>query len=143
MTFSLNCSGDIVIDLQQGGDDSQHQAPNGLELSCLAARAPHHPFSRNSAGKSPPNFPHASRVSCSELLGSPEVPGERVPSGAGLEAEGAGSGHDFLVGDMKLIDVIGSLAPSKGRGACSSPFLIGVGTREPVPSGVDVDKGGG
>ena len=33
-----------------------------------AARAAAHSFSRNSAGKPPPNFPHASRVSCSELL---------------------------------------------------------------------------
>jgi hypothetical protein len=42
---------------------------NGLELSCPAARAMAHPFSRNLAGKTRPNFPHASRVSCSELLG--------------------------------------------------------------------------
>ena len=43
--------------------------PNGLELSCPAAQASAHPFSRNLAGKSRSNFPHASRVSCSELLG--------------------------------------------------------------------------
>jgi hypothetical protein len=43
--------------------------PNGLELSCPAARATVHPFSRNSAGKSRSNLPHASRVSCSELFG--------------------------------------------------------------------------
>jgi hypothetical protein len=45
--------------------------PNGLELSCPAARASPHPFSRILAGQSPPNFPHASRVSCSELFGGP------------------------------------------------------------------------
>ena len=44
-------------------------AHNGLELSCPAARATVAPFSRNWAGKSRSNFPHASRVSCSELLG--------------------------------------------------------------------------
>jgi hypothetical protein len=43
--------------------------PNDLELSCPAARASAHPLSRNLAGKSRSNFPHASRVSCSELLG--------------------------------------------------------------------------
>jgi hypothetical protein len=43
-------------------------AHNGLELSRPAAQATHHPFSRNLAGKSRSNFPHASRVSCSELL---------------------------------------------------------------------------
>jgi hypothetical protein len=43
--------------------------PNGLELSCPAARATVDPFSRNLAGKTRSNFPHASRVSCSELLG--------------------------------------------------------------------------
>jgi len=42
--------------------------PNGLELSCPAARATVHQFSRILAGKAPANFPHASRVSCSELL---------------------------------------------------------------------------
>jgi len=47
--------------------------PNGLELSCPAARAMLHPFSRILAGKSRSNFPHASRVSCSELLGGPEI----------------------------------------------------------------------
>ena len=41
---------------------------NGLELSCPAARARAHSFSRILAGKSLSNFPHASRVSCSELL---------------------------------------------------------------------------
>jgi hypothetical protein len=44
-------------------------AHNGLELSCPAARATVDPFSRNLAGKTRSNFPHASRVSCSELLG--------------------------------------------------------------------------
>jgi len=44
-------------------------AHNGLELSCPAAQATSSPFSRNSAGKSRSNFPHASRVSCSELFG--------------------------------------------------------------------------
>jgi hypothetical protein len=43
--------------------------PNGSELSCPAAQATAHSFSRNLAGKSRSNFPHASRVSCSELLG--------------------------------------------------------------------------
>ena len=43
-------------------------AHNGLELSCSAARAAAHSFSRNLAGKAGSNFPHASRVSCSELL---------------------------------------------------------------------------
>jgi len=46
-----------------------NRLPNGLELSCPAARASAHSFSRNLAGKSRSNFPHASRVSCSELLG--------------------------------------------------------------------------
>jgi hypothetical protein len=45
--------------------------PNGLELSCPAARATVDSFSRIPAGKSHSTFPHASRVSCSELLGSP------------------------------------------------------------------------
>ena len=44
-------------------------AHNGLELSCPAARATAHPFSRNLASEARSNFPHASRVSCSELLG--------------------------------------------------------------------------
>jgi len=44
-------------------------AHNGLELSCPAARATVGAFSRNLAGKSRSNFPHASRVSCSELFG--------------------------------------------------------------------------
>jgi hypothetical protein len=43
--------------------------PNGLELSCPAPQATLHPFSRILAGKSRSNFPLASRVSCSELLG--------------------------------------------------------------------------
>jgi len=43
-------------------------AHNGLELSCPAARATVDSFSRIPAGKSRSNFPHASRVSCSELL---------------------------------------------------------------------------
>jgi hypothetical protein len=43
--------------------------PNGLELSCPAARATAHPFSRHLPGKEPTNLPHASRVSCSALLG--------------------------------------------------------------------------
>jgi len=43
-------------------------AHNGLELSCPAARATGHSFSRILAGKTRSNFPHASRVSCSELL---------------------------------------------------------------------------
>jgi hypothetical protein len=44
--------------------------PNGLELSCPAAWATAHPFSRIPAGESRSNFPLASRVSCSELLGA-------------------------------------------------------------------------
>jgi len=43
--------------------------PNGLELSCPAARATADSFSRILAGKALPKFPPASRVSCSELLG--------------------------------------------------------------------------
>jgi hypothetical protein len=43
--------------------------PNGLELSCPAAQATAHSFSRILAGDVGSNFPHASRVSCSELLG--------------------------------------------------------------------------
>ena len=43
--------------------------PNGLELSCRAARAKPPPLYGNSGGKTSLNFPHASRVSCSELLG--------------------------------------------------------------------------
>jgi hypothetical protein len=43
--------------------------PNGLELSCPAARATAHSFSRILAAKSRSNFPLASRVSCSELFG--------------------------------------------------------------------------
>jgi hypothetical protein len=46
-------------------------AANGLELSCPAARASVASFSRILAGKSRSNFPHASRVSCSELFGEP------------------------------------------------------------------------
>jgi hypothetical protein len=42
--------------------------PNGLELSCPAAQATVVSFSRILAGKARPNLPHASRVSCSELL---------------------------------------------------------------------------
>jgi len=49
-------------------------AHNGLELSCPAAQATLHPFSRISAGKSRANFPHASRVSCSELLCGAPIP---------------------------------------------------------------------
>jgi hypothetical protein len=44
-------------------------AANGLELSCPAAQASPDPFSRILAGHSPSSFPHASRVSCSELFG--------------------------------------------------------------------------
>jgi hypothetical protein len=47
--------------------------PNGLELSCPAAQATAPPFSRIPAGKSRSNFPHAGRVSCSELLGSARI----------------------------------------------------------------------
>jgi ribosome modulation factor len=42
---------------------------NGLELSCPAAQAAVRSFSRILAGKTRSNFPHASRVSCSEWLG--------------------------------------------------------------------------
>jgi hypothetical protein len=52
--------------------------PNGLELSCPAAQAPLDPFSRILAGKSRSNLPLASRVSCSELLGSGLVRGEEL-----------------------------------------------------------------
>jgi hypothetical protein len=47
------------------------QHPELARGSCPAARATVHSFSRIAASKSRPNFPHASRVSCSELLGSP------------------------------------------------------------------------
>jgi hypothetical protein len=43
--------------------------PNGFELSRPAAQATVDSFSRILAGKSRSNFPRASRVSCSELLG--------------------------------------------------------------------------
>jgi hypothetical protein len=43
-------------------------AHNGLELSCPAAQALPHPLYGNLAGKASSNFPHASRVSCSELI---------------------------------------------------------------------------
>jgi hypothetical protein len=63
------------------------EPPNGLELreaalcaSCPAARATAHTFSRILAGKRRSNFPHASRVSCSEsLCGKPEI-ANRVPT---------------------------------------------------------------
>ena len=48
-------------------------AHNGLELSCPAARATPAPFSRILAGESRSSFPHASRVSCSELLCVPQI----------------------------------------------------------------------
>ena len=44
-------------------------AHNGLELSCPAAQASVHSFSRILAGKARSSFPPASRVSCSELFG--------------------------------------------------------------------------
>ena len=44
-------------------------AHNGLELSCPAARPALHPLYGSSAGSTGSNFRHASRVSCSELLG--------------------------------------------------------------------------
>ena len=54
---------------------------NGLELSCSAARATVAPFSRILTRKARSNFPHASRVSCSELLGSTHADlGLSVPS---------------------------------------------------------------
>jgi hypothetical protein len=43
--------------------------PNGLELSCPAARALPQSLYGSLAGNTSPNFPDASRVSCSELLG--------------------------------------------------------------------------
>jgi hypothetical protein len=43
--------------------------PNGFELSCPAARATVDSFSHILAGKTRSNFPPASRVRCSELLG--------------------------------------------------------------------------
>jgi hypothetical protein len=46
-----------------------HQPPNGLELSCPAAQVTAHSFSRILAGQARSNLPHASRVSCSEVLG--------------------------------------------------------------------------
>lgn len=53
--------------------------PNGLELSRLAARATAHPLSRNSAGKAPSAFPHASQVSCRELFGGSAPPSAASP----------------------------------------------------------------
>jgi hypothetical protein len=47
--------------------------PNGFELSCPAAQTTAHPFSHNLAGQSSFKLPHASRVSCSELLGGPKA----------------------------------------------------------------------
>jgi len=49
-------------------------APNGLELSCPAARATLPPFNGILAGNTSSNFPPASRVSCSELFGG-SLPG--------------------------------------------------------------------
>jgi hypothetical protein len=56
----------------------QPQPPNSLEVSCPAAQATVHPFSRNSAGKARSNFPPASRVSCSELLARPDTPPRKL-----------------------------------------------------------------
>jgi hypothetical protein len=53
-------------------------AHNGLELSCPAARATVCSFSRIPAGKSRSNFPHPSRVSCSELLGATRFIADRL-----------------------------------------------------------------
>ena len=54
---------------------NQGVPPNGLELceaalwaSCPAAQALPHSLYGNLAGKASSNLPHASRVSCSELL---------------------------------------------------------------------------
>jgi len=52
---------------QAGG--KRYWTPNGLALSCPAARASPPTLYGNSAGNTSSNFPHASRVSCSELLG--------------------------------------------------------------------------
>ena len=43
---------------------------NGLELSCPAAQTTVDSLWHILTGRSPSNFPHASRVSCSELLGA-------------------------------------------------------------------------
>jgi hypothetical protein len=64
--------------------------PNGLELSCRAAQATGHSFSRILAGKTRPNFPPASRVSCSELLGGRMGPLAR----AIVPAQGCQLGND-------------------------------------------------
>jgi hypothetical protein len=60
------------------GEQVHPGPPNGLELSCPAAQASSQPFSRNLAGQSRSNFPHASRVSCSELLDGEWI-AQRVP----------------------------------------------------------------
>jgi hypothetical protein len=61
-------------------DEARREPPNGFELSCPAAQALVDPWSRILAGKGRFNFPHASRVSCSELLGGfrsrPEAVGD-------------------------------------------------------------------
>jgi len=59
------------------------RAPNGLELSCPAARASAHSLSRMLAGQASSNFPHASRVSCSELLGGQQD--LRITRGDGVD----------------------------------------------------------
>ena len=57
--------------------------PNGLELSCPAAQASDDAFSRNPTGKPRFNFPHACRVSLSDLFGGEDVdgasPGSTLP----------------------------------------------------------------
>ena len=63
----------LIGSITMRGALRRRAAHNGLELSCPAARARAHPFSRIPAGKSHSTFPHASRVSCSELFGAPHA----------------------------------------------------------------------
>jgi len=59
------------------GEQVHPGPPNGLELSCPAAQATLPPLYGNSTGNTSSNFPHASRVSCSELLGGRHVFSDR------------------------------------------------------------------
>jgi len=81
----------VVAGLRGGGDEGAEGLPNGLELSCPAARATLPPLNGNLAGNTSSNFPPASRVSCSELLGSSLVdpPGADCTNEKSLRAQGA------------------------------------------------------
>ena len=69
--IAYSASGMRALRGRHGGTFRVSQPPpNGLELSCPAARASLPPLYGNFAGNTSSNFPHASRVSCSEVLGS-------------------------------------------------------------------------